>query len=227
MGPGVGAARASVCPVRGRLYPFRSQPQGRRTSEGKRNSLPRREAQTDGEPAEERRGAAMGAEVCELQFYLASATAAADCAAGVSPIQGTSPGTDGPDPRVEHRTHGRGVIPLSAGLAGLLRAVSSAIGVARSRGVDQAPASVCALEAVAPEPGPVWRTSPAGCGARACRANDGQFPWPLANPALALALSNAFFNSLGIPSSTGGQSFIPPNRRMRTRMSGGVGGEEL
>jgi RNA-directed DNA polymerase len=170
----------------------------RRAGERARASVtrfPRREAQTVGKPAQERRGAAMGAEVCELQFYLASATAAADCAAGVTPVQGTSPGTDEPGPRGEHRTHGRGVIPLSAGLAGLFRAVSNAIGVTRSYGVDQAPASVGALEAVETKPGSVYRTSPAVWG----------ILWRIAtSPALALALSNAYLNSLGIPSLTGG-----------------------
>jgi RNA-directed DNA polymerase len=52
-------------------------------------------------------------------------------------------------------------------------------------------------------------------------------PWRLANsPALTIALPNAYFDSLGIPKLTGGQLLNPPNRRMRTRMSGGVGGEE-
>jgi RNA-directed DNA polymerase len=50
-------------------------------------------------------------------------------------------------------------------------------------------------------------------------------PWRLANsPALSIALPNAYFDSLGIPRLTGGQLPNPPNRRMRTRMSGGVGG---
>ena len=106
-----------------------------------------REAQTDGKPAEERGDAALGAEVSGLPFYMASAAQSADRAAGIGPVPGKSSGTDEPGPRDEYRTHGRGVIPLSAGLAGLFRAVSSAIGVARSCGVDQAPASVGALEA--------------------------------------------------------------------------------
>jgi len=50
--------------------------------------------------------------------------------------------------------------------------------------------------------------------------------WHLANtPALNLALSNAYFASLGLPELTPHGSFNPPNRRMRTRMSGRVGGE--
>ena len=52
-------------------------------------------------------------------------------------------------------------------------------------------------------------------------------PWRLANsPALAFALPNAYFDSLGIPRLAVGQSLNQPNRRMRTRMYGGVGGEE-
>jgi len=51
-------------------------------------------------------------------------------------------------------------------------------------------------------------------------------PWRLANsPALAIALPNAYFDSLGIPRLTGDRSLNPPNRRMRTRMSGGVTGK--
>jgi RNA-directed DNA polymerase len=51
-------------------------------------------------------------------------------------------------------------------------------------------------------------------------------PWRLANsPALAFALPNAYFDSLGIPRLTGARSLNPPNRRMRTRMSGGVTGK--
>ena len=52
-------------------------------------------------------------------------------------------------------------------------------------------------------------------------------PWRLANsPALAFALPNAYFDSLGIPRLTGGRSLNPPNRRIRTRTYGGVGGEK-
>ncbi len=52
-------------------------------------------------------------------------------------------------------------------------------------------------------------------------------PWRLANsPALNIALPNAHFDSLGIPGLTIGRWLNPPNRRMRTRMYGGVEGEE-
>jgi|SRR5215469_3843474 len=52
-------------------------------------------------------------------------------------------------------------------------------------------------------------------------------PWRVANsPALYLALPNAYFDSLGIPRLTASASLNSPNRRMRTRTSGGVGGAE-
>ena len=49
-------------------------------------------------------------------------------------------------------------------------------------------------------------------------------PWRLANsPALTVALPNAYFDSLGLPRLVS-DTLNPPNRRMRTRMSGGVAG---
>ena len=50
-------------------------------------------------------------------------------------------------------------------------------------------------------------------------------PWHLANSrALAVALPNAYFDSLGLPRLVASEQLNPPNRRMRTRMSGGVAG---
>ena len=50
-------------------------------------------------------------------------------------------------------------------------------------------------------------------------------PWHLArSPALAIALPNAYFASLGLPRLVVTVPLNPPNRRMRTRMSGGVAG---
>jgi RNA-directed DNA polymerase len=52
-------------------------------------------------------------------------------------------------------------------------------------------------------------------------------PWRLANsPTLTIALPNRFFGSLGLASVADYNSPTPPNRRIRTRTSGGVGGEE-
>ncbi|KAB2936837.1 MAG: group II intron reverse transcriptase/maturase [Hyphomicrobiales bacterium] len=52
-------------------------------------------------------------------------------------------------------------------------------------------------------------------------------PWRLSNsPALTIALPNAFLGSLGLPSLAPNKAANPSNRRIRTRMYGGVGGEE-
>jgi len=51
-------------------------------------------------------------------------------------------------------------------------------------------------------------------------------PWRLSNsPALALALPNPFLTSLGLPYLATVMPSNPPNRRIRTRTYGGVGGE--
>jgi RNA-directed DNA polymerase len=52
-------------------------------------------------------------------------------------------------------------------------------------------------------------------------------PWRLANsPALTIAMPNRFFASLGLASVGARHPHNPSNRRIRTRTSGGVGGEE-
>jgi RNA-directed DNA polymerase len=59
----------------------------------------------------------------------------------------------------------------------------------------------------------------------ACTAGSPHGPWRLSNsPALAIALPNAFLRSLNLPSLATVKRPNPPNRRMRTRMYGGVGG---
>jgi RNA-directed DNA polymerase len=56
-------------------------------------------------------------------------------------------------------------------------------------------------------------------------AGSGHGPWHLANsPALTIAMPNAYFDSLGLPRLIVAEPLNPPNRRMRTRMSGGVAG---
>ena len=56
-------------------------------------------------------------------------------------------------------------------------------------------------------------------------AGSPQGPWRLANsPALNIALPNTFLAALGLPSLATSMPHHPPNRRIRTRMYGGVGG---
>jgi hypothetical protein len=58
-------------------------------------------------------------------------------------------------------------------------------------------------------------------------AGNAHGPWRIANsPALAIALSNAYFTSLGLLPMVVRSQLNPPNRRMRTRMYGGVGGAD-
>jgi RNA-directed DNA polymerase len=60
--------------------------------------------------------------------------------------------------------------------------------------------------------------------AQTAASSDG--PWHLSNsPALAMALPNDYFDSLGLPRLFEPERLNPPNRRMRTRTSGGVAGE--
>jgi hypothetical protein len=52
-------------------------------------------------------------------------------------------------------------------------------------------------------------------------------PWRLSNsPALAIAFPNASFATLGLPSLASAKPLNLPNRRVRTRTHGGVGGVE-
>jgi len=56
-------------------------------------------------------------------------------------------------------------------------------------------------------------------------ASSGLGPWRLSHePSLCQALPNTYFDALGLPRLTAGSSLPPPNRRVRTRMHGGVGG---
>jgi RNA-directed DNA polymerase len=59
----------------------------------------------------------------------------------------------------------------------------------------------------------------------AATAGSAHGPWRLAHsPALAQALPNAYFHSLGLPPLVDRTQLNSPNRRMRTRLSGGVAG---
>ena len=64
-----------------------------------------------------------------------------------------------------------------------------------------------------------------GADLAARTAGSAHGPWRLAaSPALSYALPNAYFDSLGLPTLAASERLNPPNRRMRTRMSGGVAG---
>ena len=73
---------------------------------------------------------------------------AADRAESGTPVQGAGPGTDEPDAGCEYRTNGRGPVPVSAGLARVLREVRNAIGAGGAGTVGPAQIAICDLEAV-------------------------------------------------------------------------------
>jgi RNA-directed DNA polymerase len=59
----------------------------------------------------------------------------------------------------------------------------------------------------------------------ACTAGSPHGPWRLSqSPALTIAFPNLAFVALGLPSLAPAKPLNPPNRRVRTRMPGGVGG---
>jgi RNA-directed DNA polymerase len=56
-------------------------------------------------------------------------------------------------------------------------------------------------------------------------ASSAHGPWRLSHAkAVKIAIPDAFFDSLGLPRLVATARLNPPNRRMRTRMSGGVAG---
>ena len=122
-GPGVGATRAAVRTVRGRLQHLCGQSPGRGTRDGKRDAFHRRDAPLAGEPEQERGGAAMGTEVPRLQLHGTRPAEAADCTASGAAVSAAGARADATDSGREPRTDGRGPSPLLAGMARLFREV--------------------------------------------------------------------------------------------------------
>ena len=81
------------------------------------------QAQAPGEPTEECGGTSLGKEVSRIQLHECRHTKTAHCAESGGPVQGADSGTDGPEPRCEHRQNGRGTILLSTGMDRLFREV--------------------------------------------------------------------------------------------------------
>jgi hypothetical protein len=154
----------------------------------------------------------MGAELSGLQFYEESGPKAADRAESDGSIQREDPGVDATDAGRERGENGRGVGPVS------------------SR-VDQTPSVLEGLETWTRRRlrSAIWkqwkrgtvrfaelRKRGVGQDLAATTAGSAHGPWRLANSrALAYALSNAYFDSLGIPRLTGG--------RCSTRRTAGCG----
>jgi hypothetical protein len=74
----------------------------------------------------------------------------------------------------------------------------------------------------------ICRVAQARCVGRGLGRQSGRqlsWSWRMAHAkAVKVALPDAFFDSLGLPRLLVPERLNPPNRRMRTRMSGGVAG---
>jgi hypothetical protein len=165
-----------------------------------------------------------------IQLYERSGTEAADCAEGTAAFQTASPGTDEPHPRDKPSEDGGGIVHVLARLAQLFWLLPNPMGVAGLQALEQWLRR--RLRSVQWKQWKRGRTRftelrKRGVGPvlAAKTAGSAHGPWHLANsPALAIALPNAYFDSLGLPRLVAQEQLNPPNRRMRTRMSGGVAG---
>jgi len=77
-GPGTGAARASLLPLRRRLQHLCREPADRRAGDERNHGVSGAETEAEGQRQQERRGAAVGAEVPGLQHDVAQQTEAQD-----------------------------------------------------------------------------------------------------------------------------------------------------
>ena len=164
-----------------------------------------------------------------LQLHGREAAPAAHRAAGAHAVQEPGPGTNAPEARRQPRADRRRTIALSHRMARLLRLLRNAVGVARPRPVDQATAPRLRVEAMEA------RTHPL-CGAAPPRRRQGPGGAKRQQPARPMAdqqqpradhcLPNAFLRIARPRNHRKQQPLKPPNRRVRTRTHGGVGGEK-
>ena len=180
-GPGVGATRAAVRTVRGRLQHLCEQSPGRGTRDGKRDAFHHRDAPLAGEPEQERGGAAMGAEVPRLQPSRHTASRSGGLhRRAVQRFRRRVRETDATDSGREPRTDGRGSSPLLAGMARLFREVRNAIRAGKLGTMDPATAAVGDLEAMETRETEVRRATPLGRACGTGRSHGWQRPRPLA-----------------------------------------------
>ena len=191
--------------------------------------VPRQAAQAQGQQGQERGGPAERAQVPGLQLHGSEAAAAADRAAGAGPVQGAGPGTDAADAGREPRAdRSRSFAPTSMG------------GGATS--ASARPRRCCAtldqwirrrLRAIAWKQWNADGTGSRSCDAAASAGSGGadrrQRTRPLADRRQPGAQHRPVQRPLrrARPAFPGpNRPLNPPNRRIRTRMHGGVGGEE-
>ena len=185
------------------------------------------EAQAQGERAEECGGTTAGAEVPGLQLYRRERTETAHRAEGAAPVQAENTGTDATDAGHQHGTDDQELASYLRGWKGYF-------------GFSQTPSVLRQLEAWMRRRlrSVIWkqwkrskvrfaklRQRNVGNDLAAQTAGSSHGPWRLANsPALSSAFPIAYFDSLGLPRLLVCFSSTELNRRMRTRMYGGVAG---
>ena len=206
--PGVGAARPPVRAVCGRQQHLRSQPTGGGTSDGEHDAIHHDEAQAQGEPAEECGGASPG----NGSFWASASRESGHRKRRIAPkaVQRFKERVR----ELTSRTRGVSIERMAEELTRYLRGWIGYFGKCETPSVleglervDPAQASVCDLEAVEAGIGAVCRAAETGRGQRSRRhkrraALMVRGGWRTSQ-ALAFALPNAYFDSLGIPRLTG------------------------
>src|SRR5262249_39729308 len=179
---------------------------------------------------EERGGAEWGAEVPGIHDLERGRADPADRREGPGQVQGANPGADASDARRQRDAVDRAVGAIPDRLARLFPLLPDADRAAESGRLDPSPIAHVYLATMEERPHPVRATAPAGSvplsRGRCCRVG----AWVLAHgsPCGSPAGSVQRLLRLARPSSLGDvvKRLTRSNRRVRTRMPGGVGGEE-
>src|SRR5262249_18022803 len=174
-----------------------------------------------------------GRNVPPLQLPQGARAAPSDRAAGAGPVHQPGSGADAADKRREPGADDRPPVRLSDGLARLLRHLPNRSRPAQPGGMGATPAALADLGALAHRPAALPRAAAPrdqrcvgghhgslGARARPVAAQPASRPPGRSLPALLR-------RTWPSPPDAGRRMTPPPNRRVRTRTHGGVGGVEL
>jgi hypothetical protein len=170
----------------------------------------------------------VGAEVSRIQLHGWSGSQARDCAKGLEKVQATTPGDHAPCQGRQHGDDDGRLGPVYAMLAELFRILRNAGGADwfNPLGSIATPGSnMAAVENITPSPSsPDGTRGPSATGEQYCR----KWTWPFGT-SRGPKLSRWSFlmptsNRWGFPHCSRRVDTTDSNRRVRTRMHGGVGG---
>ena len=204
----------------------------RRAGDGERRAVPDQPPQAEGQRSQERGSAPRCAQIPRLQLHQRDRAAPSHRAAGAGPVrQPRAAGDPAPvrqKPGADHRT----AVRLSDRLARLLRLLPDHLGLARPGRMGTAASARARLGAMAFRPAALPRIAPT----RDQHAVGGHYgsrgtrPRPVAAQSASRSPGRSPNDLLRRPwppnPGTGRRMTPPPNRRVRTRMHGGVGGAE-